>query len=446
MITSTGIQMIRARLWAGVVGMLWGNALFAQSIVGQWQGTLRGGPTRIRAVIEIMNGDCGGWKALIHSIDQTTEMIAADSVMFEGSTLKIVFEPVGGVYQGKVTADGASVAGTWTGHEADFLDSKGKPLPLDLCRVNKDTAWKIDPTLHSVQFITVETNIRLEVLDWGGSGRPLVLIAGSGNTAHIFDHFASKLGTSYHVYGITRRGFGASSAPAPTRANYAADRLGDDVLAVIEALKLKTPVLVGHSLGGEELSSVGSRHPEKVAGLIYLEAGYHWAYYDRSRGDLIVDRNEVQRKLEQLQPGRQPQLPGALVRDLLESSLPALERDLREEQKSLEGTPAASAQPLPVLATIGYAIQAGMQKYTEIPVPILAIYAIPHARGITNPVARAAADAEDMETAGTPANAFAAGLRSARVVSFLHANHFIFMSNEADVLHEMNTFLRSLPY
>jgi pimeloyl-ACP methyl ester carboxylesterase len=39
-------------------------------------------------------------------------------------------------------------------------------------------------------------------------------------------------------------------------ANYRADRLGDDVLAVIEALKLDRPILVGHSVAGEELSSV----------------------------------------------------------------------------------------------------------------------------------------------------------------------------------------------
>ena len=78
------------------------------------------------------------------------------------------------------------------------------------------------------------------------------------------------------MVGVTRRGFGDSSAPA---SGYGADRLGDDVLAVIDALKISKPVLAGHSLGGEELSSIGSRHPEKVAGLIYLDAGYSYAFY-----------------------------------------------------------------------------------------------------------------------------------------------------------------------
>ncbi len=57
-----------------------------------------------------------------------------------------------------------------------------------------------------------------------------------------------------------------SSKPLPTEENYAADRLGDDVLAVIAALKLDRPVVAGHSFAGKELSSIGSRHPEKVTG------------------------------------------------------------------------------------------------------------------------------------------------------------------------------------
>ena len=77
------------------------------------------------------------------------------------------------------------------------------------------------------------------------------------------------------MFGVTRRGFGASSVPA---SGYGADRLGDDVLAVMDALKLTRPILVGHSLGGAELSSIGSRHPERVSGLIYLDAGYGYAY------------------------------------------------------------------------------------------------------------------------------------------------------------------------
>jgi non-heme chloroperoxidase len=128
-----------------------------------------------------------------------------------------------------------------------------------------------DPAPRSTSFVEVEKGVKLEVLDWGGTGRPIVLLAGLQNTGHVFDSFAPQLVTKYHVYGITRLGFGASSTPA---SGYTADRLGDDVLAVLNALNISKPVLVGHSLAGEELSSIGSRYPDRVAGLIYLEAAY----------------------------------------------------------------------------------------------------------------------------------------------------------------------------
>src|SRR5580704_2030676 len=87
------------------------------------------------------------------------------------------------------------------------------------------TSWS-DSSKHRVQFVTLEDSVQLEVLDWGGAGQPLMLLAGSGNTAHVFDGFAEKLTGNYHVYGITRRGYGASSYP---ESGYGDKRLADDV-------------------------------------------------------------------------------------------------------------------------------------------------------------------------------------------------------------------------
>ena len=79
---------------------------------------------------------------------------------------------------------------------------------------------QIDHSPHTVQFVTVEPGVRLEVLDWGGFGTPLIFLAGAGNTAHNFDGFAPQFTAQHHVYGITRRGSGASSKPAPANGNY----------------------------------------------------------------------------------------------------------------------------------------------------------------------------------------------------------------------------------
>ena len=174
-----------------------------------------------------------------------------------------------------------------------------------------------------MQFIEVEDGVKLEVVDWGGSGRPVVLLAGLGANAHTYDKFAPRLTPSYHVYGVTRRGFGSSSVPP---SGYSADRLGDDVLAVLAALNVNRPVLVGSSIAGQELSSVGSRHPDKVAGLIYLDAGYSYAYYESSLGDLHVELLESRRKLEELQ-SKVLQDTRPLIQELLETDLTKVGKD-----------------------------------------------------------------------------------------------------------------------
>jgi non-heme chloroperoxidase len=430
--------MKRMMLWAIAFVALLGSTLYAQDITGDWQGTLKTG-AGLRIILHIVKGDNGGWNAMMYSIDQTPDGIKVNSFTLVGSDLKFSVDQVRGSYEGKLSADGDSIAGTWT---------QGSPLPLDLQRATKETAWPIDAASHTVSFVTVDKDVKLEVLDWGGSGRPVVLLTGLGNNAHVFDKFAPKLTATYHVYGITRRGFGASSKPPLDNGNYTADRLGDDVLAVLASLKSDKPVLVGHSIAGEELSSIGSRHPEKVAGLIYLDASFPYAFYNAARGDFLIDLIELRKKLDQLMPGVAPDDTRVQEQELLQTTLPQFEKVLKEEQKMFEFLPPLQPQnrqpPSPATA-----IRSGEQKYTEIHVPILAIVAVPHNFGPNylkdNPTARAAAVANDLERAGAQATAFEKGIPTARVVRLPNADHYVFRSNEADVLREMNAFIASLP-
>lgn len=427
----------------GVIAFLGGTILAAQDWAGDWQGTLAVGAQKFRHVLHVTKAENGTWKALFLSLDQGDRGgVPISSLTLQGSQLQFSVELMRGSYTGIISADGRSITGTWT---------QGRSLPLEFRRATPNTLWK-DPSPHSVQLVKVDQDVNLEVLDWGGSGRTVVLLAGLGNTAHVFDEFAPKLTPTYHVYGMTRRGFGASSLPTPIPANYAADRLGDDVLAVCAFLSLHHPVLIGHSIAGEELSSIGSRHPERVAGLVYLEAGYAYAYYDRAQGDPLLDSLELQKKLEQFQPGQQPADFLQLVKSLLQTDLPQFEKDLREMQKNLEEAPPprpASTGPAPRVApTAVQAIHAGEQKYSEIRARALAIYAVPHDLiGPPNADAavRSKAEARDEKWTGRQAQAFERGVPSSRVVRLPHANHYVFQSNEADVLREVNTFMSSLP-
>lgn len=430
--------MTKKILWVVPLMMLFDGALYAQAdIVGDWQGKVG---NRSRIVLQIAMGDSGGWSGKFYSIDFGPDSTPISSLVLQGSNLKFAVAEIGGTYEGTVSADRMSIEGTWTQDES---------LPLNFRRATKEAAWPIDSSPHSVQFVAVDDNVRLEVLDWGGSGRALVLLAGLGNTAHIFDRFARKLTPTYHVYGITRRGFGTSSAPVPANDNYSAGRLGDDVLAVLDALKLNHPILVGHSIAGEELSSVATRHPEKVGGLVYLDAGYSYAFYDRSNGDLTIDSVELRRELEQLMPGVGPPDQKPLIQELLRTTLPQVEKDLQDQLKWLQATGVPSPRPSSSLPPIDLAILAGVEKYTEIRVPVLAFFAFPQDLAPTvfenDPTARARLETINRAARETQINAFKNGIPSARVVRLPHADHFLFVTNETDVLREMKAFLEKLP-
>src|ERR1700677_1506073 len=297
---------------------------------------------------------------------------------------------------------------------------------------------RIDSTPHAVQFVTVEPEVRLEVLDWGGAGKPLIFLAGSGDTAHRFDGFAPQFAKKYHVYGITRRGFGASSHPAPANGNYSADHLGDDVVAVMKALHIERPVLVGHSMAGEELSSVGSRFPEKVAGLVYLDAATDFALYDPAHPLLEVEMNDIKRRIDEIEAGGVDEQKKLLE---LESAIAGFESALHENNAGIAHMP-----PLPPRSPIAAALNFGMQKYTSIPVPALAIYACPHNWDrLPDSPRKTALIADDKARCTAWADNFRRGVPSARIVMIPNADHYVYLSNEAQVVREMNDFLAKLP-
>jgi pimeloyl-ACP methyl ester carboxylesterase len=261
----------------------------------------------------------------------------------------------------------------------------------------------------------------------------------------MFDDFAPKLTAEHHVYGITRRGFGASGFSAT---NYGADRLGEDVLEVIDSLKLETPVLVGHSLAGEELSSIGNRYPKRVAALIYLEAAYPYAF-DNGKGPTMQQIQELQ--------GPQPPPPGeadmasfaALYKYFVRvNGFPFPEAELRQRWEATPDGRVGKHRDFPGYATI----LNGMKKYTDVPVSALVIFANPHSQGawVDNNKDPAIQKAAGAYTAGL--NALIARQEqvveqcapTARLITIPGAHHYIYLSNQAEVLRDMNAFLGKL--
>jgi len=279
---------------------------------------------------------------------------------------------------------------------------------VTLVAVLQASSW-VDPARHQMQMVNAADGVQLEVLDFGGTGRPIVLLAGFGNTAHVYDELAPKLTGAGHVYAVTRRGYGLSSRP---QSGYDVSRLGEDVLAVIQALRIEKPVLIGHSLAGQELSYLASEHPDRIAGLVYLDAAYRYAY----------------------------DVPGEFEKDF--PSLPAPPSTPPPVARAPFTLPEAERRQPRGETTAREAIPAGGRQFTKIGLPALAIFASPHDVGAAAPDPEF--DRFDEALTERQARAFERGVPGARVLRWPRASHYLFLTRPADVIKEVTAFMAGL--
>jgi pimeloyl-ACP methyl ester carboxylesterase len=241
-------------------------------------------------------------------------------------------------------------------------------------------AWK-DPSSHVIRFVPVGQEVRLEVLDWG-----------------------------------------------------------DDVLAVLDALALQKLVLVGHSIAGQELSSVAARFPQRVAALVYLDAGYPYAF-DNERIPTFGEIAKI--------PFPQPPPPGDA--DLIDFEA------LRRYETRVLGfaypeanlrttygvTPDGRVGP-PLAPPGGTSLLKTITKFPQIPAPALFVVSSQDP-GVWTDANTDPTIAEQMAALNgfleRQAKAIQEGVPGARVVKLARANHYVYLSNEEDVLREMRTFL-----
>ena len=106
--------------------------------------------------------------------------------------------------------------------------------------------------------------------DWGGSGQPVVLLHGLASTCHIWDLVAPILADDYAVVALDQRGHGLSAKP-----DYGYDfaTVGGDLLALINAMGMERPLIVGHSWGGDVALEFAVANPDVAMGLCFVDGG-----------------------------------------------------------------------------------------------------------------------------------------------------------------------------
>ena len=297
---------------------------------------------------------------------------------------------------------------------ADFLTQ----TPSAVVNAQPGTAWR-DGSPHGVRFVTVDSAVRLEVLDWGGVGQPLLFV-GCYLTAHVYDNIAPKLTDQFHVYAVTRRGVGASDRP---RSGYDPQRRADDIIAVMTAFDLKKPILVGNSCGGDVLHTLGARNPERIGGLMYLDAVEDPTLPMSAYGATPVDTTHLPACTGEPAAVR---FPEAEIRQ--RPIDPDIRRAIVEENR---------VKP----------------DYAQIRVPVVAIF-----RTVTKEQALRQCPPKTEQERQAVGQAYLAGramltkwqsdLRTsiplARIVELPDANLYMFLSNEADIIRELRALAASL--
>jgi pimeloyl-ACP methyl ester carboxylesterase len=307
--------------------------------------------------------------------------------------------------------------------------------------------------------VTVAPDVRLELLDWGGDGPPLIFLAGLGNSAHIFDDFAPAFRDRFHVYGVTRRGFGASSQP---KDGYTIATFSADLVRVLDDLGAAKASFAGHSFAGEELTWLAAHHPERVDKLVYLDAAYDRVRAAPREANGADDPHAPPDPTDEGPPDLSDAGPPDPT-DADDASVAALsayvERSygIRMVEAELRAINIFDASGRYLRdRTPGDIVKAVMQsvvhpEYARITAPALSIYAVFESPERTFPfwntldAARrariTAAFAQYMEYARKQRDRFRREVPRGRVVEIPNANHNVFMSHPALVLKEMQAFL-----
>ena len=129
---------------------------------------------------------------------------------------------------------------------------------------------------------------RTEIVEWGSGDSHIVLIHGANISPHMFDTFAPRFSSRYHVVAYARRGHGKATPPSGP---FDIDDLTADLRIVMDSLGIQRAVLMGHSFGGNEITRFAAVHPDRVASLVYLDAHFDMGrnpYYEQAMESVVT--------------------------------------------------------------------------------------------------------------------------------------------------------------
>lgn len=110
---------------------------------------------------------------------------------------------------------------------------------------------------------------RIRYVD-AGQGTPVIFIHGLGESLYAWRHnLGAVQAAGFRVVAFDQRGSGGSDKPAQGYSNADLARL---LVAVMDSLHIASAALVGHSMGGAIAAETAIRSPDRVRGLVLIDA------------------------------------------------------------------------------------------------------------------------------------------------------------------------------
>ena len=113
--------------------------------------------------------------------------------------------------------------------------------------------------------------LRIAALDWGTTGKPLLLMHPNGFCAGMWHPLAQRLRGDYRPIAVDIRGHGASDPPR-TDEGFSFTRAASDIKPVLDHPGVDEVVALGHSLGGACVILLDMLHPGIVQQALLCEA------------------------------------------------------------------------------------------------------------------------------------------------------------------------------
>jgi pimeloyl-ACP methyl ester carboxylesterase len=123
----------------------------------------------------------------------------------------------------------------------------------------------------TAQLVALPDGRRLRVITAGDAAGPLVVFeAGMSAPAASWVHTQREISTRARTLSYDRAGYGGSDRDPQDRT---LERTVDDLTGLLDALgEIQPVILVGHSWGGPIIRLFAQRHPQRVAGLVFVDA------------------------------------------------------------------------------------------------------------------------------------------------------------------------------